>query len=369
VVAVAPEAEAAPVAEAPAVAAEAEPEPISWYQAIEVNGFASVAYSFNANRPADSSNQLRVFDTDDGTVNVDVVEVVVQKKAADIGQAGFRVDLTAGSSVPRIAASAGLFRDDEGNAEDFDLQQAFVSYVGNVGNGLRLDAGKFVTHLGYELIEGYDGYNDQYSRSILFGYAIPFTHTGAKLSYPISDTLSAMVMVANGWDNVKDNNDGKTFGAQLAAVVGPANLWLNYVIGPEQAANADNLRQVVDLVATVKAAEQITLGINGDLGRESDVPDIGDATWLGVAGYARWDATPKIALAARAEVFDDQDGARTGLAQTLFEATVSPSFKLGDNIVLRGDLRFDRSDQESFMTEDGTGTQQVTVAVNALGVL
>jgi hypothetical protein len=34
--------------------------------------------------------------------------------------------------------------------------------------------------MGYELIEGYDGYNDNYSRSLLFNYAIPLTHTGVK---------------------------------------------------------------------------------------------------------------------------------------------------------------------------------------------
>ena len=47
-----------------------------------------------------------------------------------------------------------------------------------------------------------------------------------------------------------------------------------------------------------------------------------------------------------------------------------PVLLQGDPTSLQfGDLRFDRSDQESFMTEDGTGTQQVTVALNALGVL
>ena len=35
-----------------------------------------------------------------------------------------------------------------------------------------------------EVIEGYDGWNDQYSRSLLFGYAIAFTHTGVKATYP-----------------------------------------------------------------------------------------------------------------------------------------------------------------------------------------
>jgi len=364
-----PAEEPVPVAEVAAVEAEAEPA-AAWYDALSVNGFASVAYSFNANNPPEETNQLRVFDTDDGTNNVDVIELVVQKTASEPGQAGFRVDLTAGSSVPAAAASAGLFRDADGNAEDFDLQQAFVSYVGDVGRGLRLDVGKFVTHMGFELIEGYDGYNDHYSRSILFGYAIPFTHTGAKVSYPFSDKLSGMLMVANGWDNVKDNNSGKTIGAQLAAVIGPANAWLNYVGGPEQAGENGNFRHVVDAIVTVAPVDPITLGFNADLGWEKDAVMAGQsAMWMGTALYAKWQATEAASLALRGEVFKDRDGVRTGAAQTLFETTLSPAIKLGDNIVLRGDLRYDRSNQESFMTSDGTARQQFTVALNALGIL
>ena len=39
------------------------------------------------------------------------------------------IDATVGSTVPRVTAAAGLFRDDNGEAGDFDVHQAFVSYV------------------------------------------------------------------------------------------------------------------------------------------------------------------------------------------------------------------------------------------------
>jgi len=55
-----------------------------------------------------------------------------------------------------------------------------VSWNAPVGRGLRFDFGEHVTHMGYEVTEGYDGWNDNYSRSFLFGYTIPFTHTGLK---------------------------------------------------------------------------------------------------------------------------------------------------------------------------------------------
>ena len=69
-----------------------------------------------------------------------------------------------------------------------------------------------MTNHGYELIDGYDGYNDNATRSFSFGYAIPFTHTGLKAAYAFSDQLTAMLMLVNGWDNAKDNNSSKSAG-------------------------------------------------------------------------------------------------------------------------------------------------------------
>jgi hypothetical protein len=365
-------AEPAPEAE---VAAEV-PVSAAWYDSIGVHGFASVAYTFNANRPVGDNNQARVFDGKTDTVGLDVVELVVERPVGDPGSAGFRFDLTAGSALPELTASSGLFRDpDTGEAEDVDLQQAYVSYVAPVGAGLRLDVGKFVTHMGYELIEGYDGYNDHYSRSILFGYAIPFTHTGAKLSYPISDALSAMVMVANGWDNVQDNNSGKTLGAQVIYKTGPATLYFNGVAGPEQADENGNWRVVGDFVGTATFGAA-TVGVNADYGFEQDaVGGTESAAWYGAAVYGKYALSPSVDLAARAEYFDDPDAVR-GIGTSVFEGTVTPSLKLGDAVVLRADFRLDVASDDIFVTDDSPMTAdgdivpdagtQFTFALNAL---
>ena len=174
-------------------------------------------------------NQYRVFDYQDNSVNIDAAEIVLQKAVEKPGDAGFRVDAVAGA-VARVASAAGLFQ-----GQDFDLQQAFVSYVAPLGSGLRFDFGKFVTHMGYEVIEGYDGWNDNATRSFVFGYAIPFTNTGLKASYTFGDELAGMLLLTNGWDVVKDNNSGKSFGAQLVWTPSKAvTVTGNYIGGPEQ---------------------------------------------------------------------------------------------------------------------------------------
>ena len=180
-----------PAGQSPAPAA---PPPIPWYQTVSFNGLVSTSYVANFNAPASRTNQFRVFDSTDRTMALDVVELVVQRTVSQPGDAGFRADLTFGTSVPRVTAALGLFRDASGQAGDFDVQQAFLSYIAPVGRGVRVDAGKFVTHIGYEVIEGYDGFNDNHSRGLLFGYAEPFTHTGLRVSYPFSDRVSAQVL-------------------------------------------------------------------------------------------------------------------------------------------------------------------------------
>jgi hypothetical protein len=332
---------------------------------ITFHGFVSGSYSYNFNTPDSGQNQLRVFDFDDNTFKIDVAEVVLEKTVPDSGNVGFRVDFVAGSSIPRIIASAGLFRDpDTGEAEDFDLEQAYVSVN---ASGIHLDFGKFITHTGAEVIEGYDGFNDNYTRSLLFGFAIPFTHTGLRASHAFNDRASAMVMIANGWDNVKDNNRGKTFGAQFLFV--PAHgctVYLNYIGGPEQN-DSSNMRNLFDAVAVWKPLERVTFTFNYDYAKDNNAVGPGaDATWNGFAAYGKVDLTDTFSMAFRGEQFKDEDGVRTGVIQKVREFTITPSVKIGKGFVARGDLRFDHSNKRVFQKNDSFKQNQTTIALNLL---
>jgi len=353
----------------PAPSATPAPAP-KWYEEIAVNGFVSVSYEYNTNRPASGTNQFRVFDFDDNTIKVDVAELVIQKAVAKPGEAGFRVDAVAGGSIPRVSAAAGLFRDSSGKAQDFDLQQAFVSWIAPLGSGLRFDAGKFVTNHGYELIDGYDGYNDNATRSFLFGYAIPFTHTGLKAGYSFSDQIAGMVMLVNGWDNVKDNNTSKSFGAQLIWTPSKTvTAAANYMVGPERSDTNGDARNVVNVNALWKATDRISLATDLVYGTEPNAVTQGEtAMWNGIVGYARFGLSDTFALILRGEFFNDRDGARTGVAQKLKEVTLTPELKVGSHVVIRGDVRVDFSDKEVFEDRDGAFTkkEQPTFLLNVL---
>jgi hypothetical protein len=368
-----------------AIADEA-PAPKPWYQQIAVNAFASVGYTWNFNNPSNNQNQLRAFDVNHNSITIDGAEVVVHKDAANPGEFGFRLDVAYGD-VARVAAARGLFRDPlTGNSHEIDLQQAFASYIFPLGHGLRLDVGKFVTPAGAELIQGYDGYNDNFSRSLLFTLAIPFTHTGFKLTYPFNDKFAATVMLVNGWDNVIDNNSAKSFGVTFAITPNPKwIIYLNYIAGPEQDNNSTNFRHLADVVVVFKPTARWAFTLNADYGFDANaigppaptmpvdptvvapVGPFSNAQWAGFAVYGRFQATARFAVILRGEAFWDIDGYRTGTPQRVLEGTLTPELKLTDAFLLRADLRADWSDQPVFIQSAGLLRRyQPTLGLNAI---
>jgi hypothetical protein len=359
---------AAPLrAQSQALVTPAESGP--WYKRVQVDLFGSLSYTCNANHPDSNRNDFRIFDFDDDQAKLDVVALTVQKAAVKAGEFGFRVDLGAGQSIPEITAARGLFRNAQtGEAGHFDVEQAYVSYIAKVGRGLRFDLGKFYAPVGYESVDRYDAYNDNFTRSFLFGYSAPFTTTGLKVSYPFSDKVSGMVMAVQGWDNVNDNNTGKTIGAQVVVTPVPAlSLTMNYIGGPEQDRNNANWRNVLDFCATWKATDTLSFGLNADFGHESGVLDLGaSGRWDGAAFYAVVGISDRFGLALRAERLNDYDGARTGSPQRLGEVTLTPSYKISGHFLVRADLRQDWSDKRVFQKGAGMTDRQFTASLNLL---
>jgi hypothetical protein len=342
------------------------PAPKPWFEEISVNAFVSASYSYNFNRPDTGTNQFRVFDFDDNTFKVDVAEIVFQKTVSKPGEAGFRVDFVAGSSIPRVSSSYGLLQ-----GQDVDLQQAFVSWIAPVGRGLRLDLGKFVTHFGYEVIEGYDGWNDNATRGFLFGLTIPYAHTGLKASYTFSDQFAAMFELCNGWDVARDNNTSKSIGAQIAWTPSKAvTVAGNFMTGPERANVNSDPRTTFDVVAQWKLTDLTVFTVEAIHGSEKGAVTPGEtASWSGVAGYARLGLSDTFAFCLRAEYLNDADGARTGTAQKLTEVTLTPEWKATPHLVFRADLRVDWSNTDVFVKNDGAFKgNQSTVFLNALYV-
>jgi hypothetical protein len=237
--------------------------------------------------------------------------------------------------------------------------------------------------MGYEVIGGYDGYNDNFSRSFIFGYGIPFTHTGLRATYSFNNKIAGMVSVTNGWDDVQRLNHAYTVGTQLALTpTKTTSISFNFIHGPERRQDSHDQRSVYELVATWKPVSKLTLGGDGLYGHEENGIAVGhDALWRGLAGYAKYGLSKSFSLALRGEVFNDGGGTRTGVDQTLRGFTFTPEYTVGarfsrlnshfrkadGKFVVRGELRLDVSDRDVFLLGSSpVGKQQFTSAVNLI---
>jgi hypothetical protein len=336
--------------------------------ALGMSVYLQGGYTYNGNASLTSEgsgqNDLRWLDHTANSFGLDLAELVFLKDPTAPGTLGFKVKISAGEYAKLIHAS-GLGTQPTGtaNPESFDITEAFVSYTAPIGKGLRLDFGKMMTFIGAEVLEAKD--NANYSRSFLFNYAEPLTHTGLKMSYAFTDAVSAALLIVNGWDNATDNNKAKSVGLSLG--LAPSEVisgYINYIQGPEQTDNTRDNRSLLDIVATIKPVKPLSIILNYDDGKEENVIPTGDAAWSGLSGIVKYDISDTYSVALRGEYFDDEDGYRTGTVQKLKEITVSGDIRLGGSLIVRPEYRHDSSDKQSF--DNGTKKKQDTIALGVM---
>jgi hypothetical protein len=320
-------------------------------------------YTFNFRNPDSGINEQRIFDQKANSFLIDLAQIQFLKDAP-VGGLGYKLKFSFGETA-KFIHSAGL-----GDTTDVvDLTEAYVNYVAPLGSGIKLQFGKFVTYHGAEVIEARDDFN--YSRSFLFNYAIPFTHTGLMAGYTFSKALTANIYVVNGWDVFNDNNKGKTFGTSFVVTpIEPLTMNFGLMYGPEQTDNSTHYRFLFDWAGTFKATKNLTFVVNTDYATdEKDPLNSGrNSRWYGIAGYAKYDFTDWFSTTIRAEYFDDRDGVRTGIAQKLKEITITPEFRIVKNLLLRPEYRHDWSNRVGFDSKHTTFSKKSQDTI-ALGVM
>jgi hypothetical protein len=316
--------------DAPAAAPAAAP-------GIDVTGYVDGYYSYNFNKPVDKINGLHTFDTDHNSLSLSVVELAFEKKPTADSRAGFRTDLTFGPSADLTNAFEPSSFKTLAN-----VQQAYVSFFASPK--VQFDFGKFVTPIGAEVIESKDNWN--YTRSIQFGWAIPFYHSGLRATITASDKATIAGYVVNGWNSVKDNNEDKSFiGQVILKPSGKVTLIGNAMVGKEAA----DTRSLFDAVVTVTPSAKVSFMANFDYGKE------GDASWKALSGYARFQVSDVVAFSPRVEWFDDTDGGWATLGTKVMSATLTGEAKLKGGLLARADLRYDWADDAIFKNDtEGT---------------
>ena len=356
---------------------------------LTLNGYLDVSYSHLSGNglfaPIGGTTNDRVFDARHDSFSVHQAAFTLAKQPKE--GFGALVNVIIGEDADVIAP----FNQNPGSTSKVDLTQAFVQYAKGPVTGI---GGKFVTLAGAEVINPTQDTN--FSRSILFGYAIPFTHTGVRGTYAVNDALSLILGLNNGWDLLQDTNGNKTIEAGVSyAPLKNLSLAAQGYFGneklcgsscggagqPSAAASPGGYRGLFDTLVTYNATEKLTLILNTDYAWQDNASAFtadgnGVATWEGVAGYAVYQFTDQWRGSLRLEYFDDKDGYRTGVKQQWKEMTHTLAYLPNKNIELRGEYRYDWSNghspfpsgaSQAFQNSNGgTSNSQYSFALEAL---
>jgi hypothetical protein len=361
----APAADAAKPAE-PAKPAAPQLSDVLDASGIALSGYVDASYQHLSGLGVFSSGVAdRVFDAHHDSFALQQASFTVAKQPKE--GFGYVLNVTMGNDADVIAPF------DFNGASKFDVTQAFGQYA--MGQWTVI-AGKYVTLAGSEVIASTG--NTNFTRSILFGYAIPFTHTGVRATYAVNDMFSFTFGVNNGWDDVKDTNSSKTgeVAMSLTPVKGFTILAQGYFgkerVGGGTSFGPEGERNLIDVVATWNATDKLTAILNVDYGEQQDAVITATGTdkakWDGAAAYLNYQFTDQWRISGRVEYFDDKDGYRTGIVQKWKEGTVTFGYAPAKNFELRIEGRYDKSDQLAFVKDD-TGNlddNQTSVALEAL---
>jgi hypothetical protein len=325
------------------------PAPVWSVGGIDFSGFLDGYYSYNANRPSNSANgqanDFYNFDDKTDQFNLSAAKLTFNH---DPDPVGVHVDLLWGRTNALIHNSS------EQSTDNY-VEQAYISAKPPKVHGTELDFGQFVTSAGAEVIEAKDNWN--YSRSILFAYAIPYYHFGLRTSIPITSAWTAGVQVVNGWNNVVDNNGGVTIGL-TSALTKPKFGWaFNYYTGPENTDTQKGYRNLIDTTVTLTPSSKLSAYINYDY-LQNHSPAVFDESpaasqhLQGVAFAAHGALAGKSSLTGRFEYFNDNEGFATGTVQNMKEFTGTYEYKWAAGLLSRVEYRHDWSDEAVYHKGD-----------------
>lgn len=324
---------------------------------IHFSGLVDAYYQWANNHPASGFTTLRNFEVTANSYNVNMVELSAYHDPEPIG---FRLDLGWGKAWDIFNSF------DNPKTSQFTryIQQAYVSVKPENWGGFQFDFGRFYTSAGAELTE--NNYTWTYGRGWVYTNG-PYYHMGLRMTKPLTNNFTVGLQVVNGWNNMVDNNTGKTVGITTALTGSKASWYNTYYFGPEKTGTNDGFRHFYDTVVNLTPNDKANFYINFDYGHENDYfgPKQNVNWWvLGTAGH--FVLNDHNAVTFRYEYYDDMDGwllLGTGGPIVLQSYTGTYSYKWTQGLEARLEWRTDTSDRPFFEKGSGISKNQSTITL------
>ncbi len=352
---------------------------------VKLSGYVDAGYSYNFTGNGSQSTVNDRFGSDQaarGDFNLYAVKLALEKAltSENKAQAGFRADVMIGEDanyfLNRSTSTTAAVNDNQDSSALF-LEQAYAQFRVPVGNGWDWKVGKFVSTLGYEVIERPANMNITYG--LLFQNGFPLWYTGVLTSYRFDDYLDAKLGVVNGSNSdnnttVNNNGDAVALLASLnvTAPGGNAN-WSNnfqYETGTSNDTDVSTTANSYPVVGATNpsgpmfiynswgnwapkfADDKLLFAFDSVLGAYSpgNGPAGGATTWWGAGAYAKYQFNDWFYLASRGEYFGSDNQNKTGYTTTgaagdgsvsWWAYTLTAGFNVIDNLLIRAEYRLD----------------------------
>ncbi len=353
---------------------DADRSVLDFFRGTTVNLTVDGYYGYNFNKPIGRINLLRAYDVQSNSFSLNQATLVIER-APDVEAGrrfGGRLDLMFGQATEAGGGNPG----NELRPQAYrNVWQAYGTYVAPLGSGLTVDFGKFASSFGFEGNYTKDQIN--YSRSYLFNF-LPYYHLGFRSNYAINDKFNITHYLVNGIGQSEDFNGFKSQAILLNIKPAKSVSWnVNYYTGLEGRDSVPALNpgfapvptqpglpievikpaprgrtHIIDTYASFSATDKLTFAGQFDyvISRAQTYSPPSHVT--GGAAYARYQLTPKFALAGRAEYFSDRGGLFSGVTQALKETTLTAEYKFDEGLLMRAEWRRDFSNQPFFLTSD-----------------
>ncbi|PKV52362.1 putative OmpL-like beta-barrel porin-2 [Aquimarina sp. MAR_2010_214] len=234
----------------------------------------------------------------------------------------------------------------------------------NVIKSIKLTFGKFNTFIGYEVISPTGNFN--YSTSYMFSYG-PFSHTGLKADFAISEKWSAMLAVMNPSDYT-DSNPFDTYiaGAQIGYALDNGSVFLNFRYGNEGEPGEVDPTFQVDLTTGWDLTQDFYFGVNTAYVSIESQKNGDTSGFYGVALYPQYKTSQKLTIGIRGEYFSVYNSGLTDVigldAQGDGDAiaiTLTGNYNIG-KLTLKPELRIDTTSEDFFIDNDREPTKNLS---------
>lgn len=310
-------------------------------QDITLSGGLTGAYVYNAETTRDA------FTVPDALIDL--------SSAAKAGGMGF--DVGVGTLTGNSLATSGAAL--TSGAGTTSVQYGWVSILPI--NGLKVEAGKLATNVGYEVVPSF---NDANILRGLVWNAQPAYYNGARVTYTKNDiSLYAEFNKAGA-----GNGPGSAMGA--SGTIGKVNGSISYF-------NVVNSGNILDIIASSKMGST-TVAANFDYLSKADAAKTAgtDDNAYGIALYASIPVGEKTSLPLRVEYVSDGTSGLYGLgsagnSNSAITFTVTPTYKFSNSTFVRAELAIVSTDKNTaaYQDDNGANTDSNTVVGFQGGIL